>query len=204
MIVGDSGMFSATPAFAAGLDAAGWRVVETAYPGIGLSRLTDQLQQEWSTSARQYHVDLTIVMLGSWDLAWEQEHGASAYRGLIDRSVASFRSGGGKVLWLSALPGGESDAGALDKYYAELEQRYPGVVDYFDVRSALAAPDGGWPRVVNGRVLRQLDGWHLCQDGADTVATAALDHVGLGAPGWQTGDWRADGRYEPANEGCPR
>jgi peptidoglycan/LPS O-acetylase OafA/YrhL len=203
MIVGDSGMFSATPAFAAGLDAAGWRVVETAYPGIGLSRLTDQLQTEWSTAARQYHVDLTIVMLGSWDLAWEQEHGAGAYRDLIARSVASFRSGGGKVLWLSALPGGESDAGALDQYYADLERRYPGVVDYLDVRSLLAAPDGSWPRVVNGRVLRQLDGWHLCQDGADAVATAALDHVGLGEPSWHTGNWRADGRYEPANEGCP-
>jgi peptidoglycan/LPS O-acetylase OafA/YrhL len=204
MIVGDSGMYSATPAFAAGLDAAGWRVVETAYPGIGLSRLTDQLQQEWSSSAREYHVDLTIVMLGSWDLAWEQEHGGNAYRDLIDRSVASFRSGGGKVLWLSALPGGDSDAGALDRYYADLEHRYPGVVDYFDVRSALAAPDGSWPRVLDGRVLRQLDGWHLCQDGADAVATATLDHVGLGGASWHSGDWRDDGRYAPANEGCPR
>ena len=107
------------------------------------------------------------------------------------------------MLWLSALPGGESDAGALDQYYAELERRYPGVVDYLDVRSVLAAPDGSWPRVVNGRVLRQLDGWHLCQDGADAVATAALDHVGLGEPSWHAGDWRDDGRYEPANEGCP-
>ena len=43
MIVGDSGMFSATPAFSAALDAAGWRVVETAYPGIGLSRLSKWL-----------------------------------------------------------------------------------------------------------------------------------------------------------------
>ena len=203
MIVGDSGMFSATPAFSAGLDAAGWRVVETAYPGIGLTRLTDQLEQEWSTAARQYHVDLTIVMLGSWDLAWEQEHGAGAYRALIERSLASFRSGGGKVLWLSALPGGESDADALDRYYSELQQRYPGVVDYLDVRSVLAAPDGSWPRVVNGRVLRQLDGWHLCQDGADVVATTALDHVGLGTSTWHAGSWRTDGRYAPANEGCP-
>jgi hypothetical protein len=205
MIVGDSGMFSATPAFAAGLDAAGWRVVETAYPGIGLTRLTDQLQKEWSDAASEYHVDLTIVMLGSWDVMWEQEHGASAYRDLIERSIASFDRGGGKVLWLSALPGGVSDAGPLDRFYQEAAERHPGVVDYLDVRSVLTAPDGSWPRVVGGRVLRQLDGWHLCQDGADAVASAALDHLGLDGPTWHTGSWRDDddGRYDASNEGCP-
>ena len=51
MIVGDSGMFSATPALATGLDAAGWRVVETAYPGVGLTRLDGRMQDEWSNSA---------------------------------------------------------------------------------------------------------------------------------------------------------
>ena len=38
MIVGDSGMFSAGPAMSAGLRSAGWRVVETEYPGLGLTR----------------------------------------------------------------------------------------------------------------------------------------------------------------------
>jgi SGNH domain-containing protein len=203
MIVGDSGMFSATPAFTAALDAAGWQVVETAYPGIGLSRLSDQLQHEWSNAARQYHVDLTIVMLGSWDVAWEQEHGAGAYRELIDESLAAFRAGGGKVLWLSALPGGDPDASSLDHFYADLEEQFPGVVDYLDIEPALRGPDGDWPRVVDGRVLRQLDGWHLCQDGADAVASATLSHFGLETQAWHAGPWRSDGRYAPANQGCP-
>jgi hypothetical protein len=203
MIVGDSGMYSASPAFTAGLDAAGWQVVETAYPGIGLSRLTEQLQHEWSTAATQYHVDLTIVMLGSWDVAWEQEHGAGAYRDLVEESLAAFRAGGGKVLWLSALPGGDPDARALDHFYADLEERHPGVVDYLDIESVLRGADDDWPRVVDGKVLRQLDGWHLCQDGADAVASAALSHVGLTSPDWHAGEWRSDGRYEPDNEGCP-
>jgi len=202
MIVGDSGMFSATPAFTAALDSAGWQVVETAYPGIGLSRLSDQLQQEWSDAATQYRVDLTIVMLGSWDVAWEQEHGAGAYRDLIDQSLAAFRAGGGKVLWLSALPGGDPDASSLDQYYADLEQQYPGVVDYLDIEPALRGPDGDWPRVVDGHVLRQLDGWHLCQDGADAVASATLTHLGLETPSWHAGPWRTDGRYAPENQGC--
>jgi hypothetical protein len=203
MIVGDSGMFSATPAFTAALDAAGWQVVETAYPGIGLSRLSDQLQREWSNAATQYGVDLTIVMLGSWDVAWEQEHGAGAYRELIDRSLAAFRAGGGKVLWLSALPGGDPDASSLDHFYADLEEQHPGVVDYLDIEPALRGPDGDWPREVGGRVLRQLDGWHLCPDGADAVTTATLAHLGVETPAWHGGPWRTDGRYAPANQGCP-
>ncbi len=142
-------------------------------------------------------------MLGSWDVAWEQEHGAGAYRELIDQSLAAFRAGGGKVLWLSALPGGDPDARSLDDFYADLEEQQPGVVDYLDIESALGGPDGDWPRVVGGRVLRQLDGWHLCPDGADSVASAALAHAGLAAPDWHGGPWRTDGRYEPANEGCP-
>ena len=174
MIVGDSGMYSATPAFTAGLSAAGWRVVETAYPGVGLTRLDGRMQREWSSSAQQYHVGLTIVMLGSWDVAWEQEHGAGAYRGVINRSVAAFTSGGGKVLWLSVLPGGGKDDRVLDHFYADLPSEYPGRVEYLDIESALRAPDGSWPRVVGNRTLRQLDGWHLCQDGAAAVAHAAL------------------------------
>jgi hypothetical protein len=203
MIVGDSGMFSATPAFTAALDAAGWQVVETAYPGIGLSRLSDQLQHDWSNAAKQYGVDVTIVMLGSWDVAWEQEHGAGAYRELIGESLAAFRAGGGKVLWLSALPGGDPDASSLDHFYADLEAQYPGVVDYLDIEPALRGPDGDWPRVVAGRVLRQLDGWHLCPDGADAVASATLTHLGLETPAWHGGSWRTDGRYAPENQGCP-
>jgi peptidoglycan/LPS O-acetylase OafA/YrhL len=203
MIVGDSGMFSATPAFTTGLHNAGWPVVETAYPGVGLTSLDGRMQDEWRQSAAKYHVDLTIVMLGSWDVAWEQEHGAGAYRGVIDKSLAAFTAGHGKVLWLSVLPGGGKDDRVLDPFYAALPKEHPGEVEYVDIASALQAPDGSTPRVVDGKVLRQLDGWHLCQDGADAVATATLAHLGLATPGWQAGAWRTDGRYQPDNEGCP-
>ena len=202
MLVGDSGMYSATPAFAAGLAAAGWRVVETAYPGIGLTRLSGRLQHEWATSARQYHVDLTIVMLGVWDVAWEQEHGAAAYRALITQSLSAFDSAHGKVLWLSIMPGDDTNLD-LDHFYSALPAQYPGNVDYFDIGPSLRAPDGTWPRVVNGKVLRQLDGWHLCQDGASAVANAVSTHIGLDTPGWDAGGWRSDARYAPSSEGCP-
>ena len=126
-------------------------------------------------------------MLGSWDVAWEQEHGAAAYRD-VDRSFRSpsFTSGHGKVLWLSVLPGGGKDDRVLDHFYAALAERPSGrgrvprhPVGVAGARRRIAA--ASW---ATGR-LRQLDGWHLCQDGAAAVTHAALEtprprHPGLG------------------------
>jgi peptidoglycan/LPS O-acetylase OafA/YrhL len=201
MIVGDSGMYSATPAFAAGLEAAGWRVVETAYPGVGLTNPPGQIPQ-WERTARKYRVDVTIVMLGSWDVPWEQAHGPAAYRALVDQAVSAYTAGDGKVLWLSILPGGATGSRPLDRFYAALPARYPGIVEYLDIQSALRAPGGGWPRTVGGLVLRGRDGWHLCQDGAAAVARMALGHVKLEHAGWETGSWRNDPRYEPGGAAC--
>ncbi len=203
MLVGDSGMYSATPAFAARLDAAGWRVIEMAYPGVGLTRLPNAMHHAWATTAARYHVDLTIVMLGAWDVAWEREHGADAYRSIVERSLGAFAAGHGKVLWLSALPGGDRDDRTLDPFYAAAAKDRPGTVDYLDIESALRAPDGTWPRAVGGRILRQRDGWHLCPDGADAVARTALVHLGLEAGAVSSDGWRSNERYAPADEGCP-
>jgi hypothetical protein len=201
MIVGDSGMYSATPAFTAALSAAGWRVVQTAYPGIGLTNPPGEIPH-WTTTVRQYHPDLTIVMLGGWDVAWEAVHGSSAYRALVDQAVAAFTATGGKVLWLSILPGGSIDDRPLDRFYAALPARYPGVVEYLDIEASLRAPHGGWPRVVDGHALRGRDGWHLCPDGAAAVTHLALGNVGLDRGNWDAGSWRAYAGYEPGTDTC--
>ena len=108
------------------------------------------------------------------------------------------------MLWLSVLPGGGKDDRVLDHFYAALPSEHPGQVEYLDIESALRAPGrtAGRASSVTGR-LRQLDGWHLCQDGAAAVANAALEHIGLDPPGWSSGAWRGDERYQPASEGCP-
>jgi hypothetical protein len=194
-------MYSATPAFAAGLATAGWRVVETAYPGVGLTNPPGQIPQ-WQRTAREYRVDVTIVMLGGWDVSWEQAHGPAAYRALVDQAVGAYTAGGGKVLWLSILPGGETGNRPLDRFYAALPARAPGTVEYLDIQSALRAPGGGWPRTVGNLVLRGRDGWHLCQDGAAAVASMTLEHLDLERPGWETGSWRSDPRYDPGGAAC--
>lgn len=201
MIVGDSGMYSAQPAFTAALSAAGWRVVQTAYPGVGLTNPPGEIAH-WATTVEQYHPDLTIVMVGSWDLTWETTHGPAAFRGLVNQAVGAFTATGGKVLWLSILPGGVGDDRSLDHFFAELPARDPGVVEYLDIQAALRAPGGGWPRVVDGRALRGRDGWHLCPDGAAAVTHLALAHIGLDRGTWDQGGWRDWSGYEPGTNTC--
>jgi hypothetical protein len=193
MIVGDSGMFTAAPSLIAALRDAGWSVVDTAYPGMGLTR-PDGVRATWRDNAQRYDVDLTIAMLGGWDASFVEARGADAYRTVIDESVAAFTAAGGKVLWLGVLPGGWRDERPMNRFYRALPERYPGVVEFLDIESALRAPTGGWPQVVNGRRLRGPDGWHLCQDGALAITRMALAHVGLDRGGWDGGVWRADPR----------
>ena len=200
MIVGDSGMFSAGPALSAGLRAAGWRVVETEYPGMGLTHPTNMISI-LRDDARRYHVDLVIVMIGLWDAAWATAHGAAAYRAVVADAVAAFSGEGARVLWLSIMRGGINPDPGTNAFYRELPGRYPGVVDYLDVDPALASPDGGWPQLVAGHRLRQTDGWHLCPDGAAAFTHYVLRHLGLDGSGWDLGPWRNDTRYSPKT--CP-
>jgi peptidoglycan/LPS O-acetylase OafA/YrhL len=195
MIVGDSGMFSAGPAMSAGLRNAGWRVVETEYPGMGLTRPAE-MPRIWAETTRRYHVDLTIVMIGLWDAQWVASHGDAAYRAVVDESVAAFTSAGGRVLWLSIMRGGINDHPTTDHFYRDLPRRHPGTVDYLDVAGALRAPNGDWPQIVAGHRLRQTDGWHLCPDGAAALTHLVLGHLGLDRVGWDGGAWRTDTRYD--------
>ena len=204
MLVGDSGMTTATPAFTAAFEAAGWRVVQTAYPGEGLSR-PDDILTRWATSARQYHVDLTIAMIGGWDVPWVDQHGAAAYKRLVADAFDAFTAGGGRVLWLSIMPGGTSPNTpdrALDRWYEEIVRGHPGVARYLEIAPALAAPTGGWPQFVGGQRYRMRDGWHLCPAGAAALVHFTLGRLALDRGGWDAGSWRASGDYRDPWNAC--
>ena len=193
MIVGDSGMFSGMPALSAGLQSAGWDVVQHAFPGMGLTRPENALA-DWAEAARDHDVDLTIVMIGGWDRDWVAANGDDAYGAVVDQAVASFATAGGRVLWLSELPGRDTH-GQLEHHFAALPDRHPGVVDYVVIESALRAPEGGWPQIVDGRRFRGPDGWHLCPDGAAAFAHFTLGYLGLDTQEWEGGDWREHHGY---------
>jgi hypothetical protein len=198
MIVGDSGMFTAMPALTAALQSAGWEVVQTAYPGIGLTQ-PDGVRDGWRDNVQRYGVDLTIAMVGGWDAAWIREHGEGAYQAVIDDAVGAFTGGGGKVLWLSILPGHDGEDREIEQYFAALPAKYPGVVDYLDIAASVRAPDGSFPQFVDGKRLRGPDGWHLCPDGAAAFTHFTLAHLQLDRPGWDTAPWRFDPRYDEGN-----
>jgi peptidoglycan/LPS O-acetylase OafA/YrhL/lysophospholipase L1-like esterase len=201
MLIGDSGMYDATPALAAGLTRADWRVVETAAPGVGLTTAPD-LRDWWAKLAAAHHVTLTIIMIGRWDLTWEADHGAAAYTQRVESFVRRLLRTRSKIEWLDELPGTFRDAPWLRTLGHALERRYPYAVDAFDPGSALRASDGTYPRAIDGHLLRKPDGWHLCPDGAAAWAHAVLQRRGLDHPGWDTGAWRNDLRYDNPHRGC--
>jgi peptidoglycan/LPS O-acetylase OafA/YrhL len=201
MIVGDSGMYSATPALVPALQDAGWRVVQTSYPGMGLTQPADVLSR-WYNSAAEYHVDLTIVMIGSWDAGWLTNHGSNAYTAVVANAFSAFTHTGGDVLWLSVMPGGDIDHAGhlLDPFYEHITALHPRVAQYLDIGPALVAPGGGWPQIVGGHRLRGRDGWHLCQDGAAALTQYIVRFIRLDTPYWNNGSWRQSPNYfDPPN-----
>jgi peptidoglycan/LPS O-acetylase OafA/YrhL len=208
LVIGDSGMYDATPALSAGLNLAGAKVIGTAYPGEGLTQPAG-VRDMWATWVRRERPDLVVVMLGAWDTAFIAANGDEAYQQVVDETVGLLTARGARVLWLSELPGHASLPGETvnssdeDRFFAALPSRYPDVVDYLDIRSALIASDGAAPRSLDGHLLRKPDGWHLCPDGAAAVAHKVLSHLGLDGPGWDTDLWRTDARYDNPPGGCP-
>ena len=202
MIVGDSGTFDLTPPLVAGFTHAGRQVVATAYPGIGLSSPGPPQFASWTNDVRAYHVTLTIVLLGGWDVGWEKAHGARAYEQLVDDAVKTFTAAGGKVLWLAMLPGGDPTPRPLDSFYAALPGRFPGAVFYADPEGVLRGPKGDYPKVIDGQLYRKPDGWHLCPAGAAALARFVFARVGMNPGDLSTGGWRFDPRYNDPPHGC--
>jgi peptidoglycan/LPS O-acetylase OafA/YrhL len=200
LIIGDSTMYDETPALVAGLVAHGWQAIEDAYPGEGLT--TRSIRDSWTETVARYRPDLTIVMAGYWDLDFIAARGDAAYQAIVDDTVSRLTGLGGHVLWLSNLAHGTAPPDTPDRFFSALPERYPSTVRYLDINGALIAPDGTWPRVVNGQLLRKPDGVHLCPDGAAAVAHRVLIRLALDGPSWDTGRWRADRRYNDPPGGC--
>jgi len=211
LLLGDSSMVDAALALGPTFTAAGAEVVVSdaavgfGLTGVSLARLPSPWREVWPGLVEEVQPDLTVVMMGSWDVPWVEEHGVDEYRELVAEAVDVLTVGGGRVLWLSMLPG--EDHGVPVHFpptaaYAGVPALRPGQVAFVDVAPALVGPSGGFPPtpVVDGELvrLRKLDGWHLCQDGAIRIAelvSHAAAELGLAAPapdGWQLGAWWDD------------
>jgi hypothetical protein len=208
LIIGDSGTYDMSPAFTAGFKALGTRVVSTAFPSLGLTR-PGFVRDLWTQAITNERPDLVVVGIGMWDDEFIAKHGWTDYAAVVDSTISLLTSEGARVMWLSVLPSDNprpddrERAELQDRIFSALPARHPGVVDYVNITPALAMADGTTPRVVDGRLLRKPDGWHLCPDGAAAVAHAVLGHLGMDSDQWEHGRWQYDPRYNDPRGGCP-
>lgn len=213
LTVGDSAMVDAALGYEAAFRAAGAEeVVRGGIMGFGVTRTIGGSAEplwrsQWPRLIDEVRPDLTIVMLGGWDLKWILAHSLDAYEQEVLDAARTLTSKGGSVLWLSMLPGGNDPyLGELNSVFARLPSQVPGV-RYLQIDAALAGPTGAWPKTyeaADGSVvrLRKLDDWHLCQDGAVRLAQYVNDWAvayRLASPavhGWEKGPWWDDVAFD--------
>ncbi len=227
LLLGDGIMWDASPAVQAALGAIGPVVVrDESYWGFGLTRPE---WRDWTTLWPQYVAeldpDVVIVTVGPHDVVSRPVDGTARgpgdpiwsnwYGGLLDQAAGALTARGASVVWLGMLWQGQpelhgSDAAvaALNAELAALAERHDAVT-YVDAAGALAGPDGRHLELAEPGVrLRKPDGKHLCAEGAERFAAAALrpiaEQLGLEPePTWTEGAWRADDRYAwDGGEGC--
>ena len=156
---------------------------------------------------------LIIVMLGGWDAFYAEDKGTDAYLEVIDDAVELLTVRGARILWLSMLPGPDTDTEEMDAIFRDLPEIYPGVVAYGDIADSLRGPKGDYPRWIPGDdgeliLARKPDGWHVCPDGAVQIARVVgrvSAFLGLSPEverGWEDGGWRDNQRYDDPPGGC--
>ena len=214
MIIGDSGMFDASPGIQALYQRLGTTtVLDTAFPGFGLTSVP-AWRTTWPALVAANRPQLIVAMLGGWDMSYVKAHGVAAYEAVLDDATKVVTAAGGHILWLGMPPndccGQRSEVDAIMQATA---RQHPGVAAYADPAKVLDAPDGNSPRWLAdawGRLVlaRKPDRWHFCPDGSVLIArlvasrAAALGWSPPPQPGWEQGSWRAQARYNDPAGGC--
>jgi hypothetical protein len=224
-LAGDSVMAGLAPAVEAALEYEDAAEVEFVLTPSILRDAT--VRFTWEKQLEDFDPDLIVMFVGTWELGevsnrvgtgfvpgdpeWRQSYDQA----VLDPWIELITGQGAEVIWLGApaVESPEVDAlfDALNEAYRGLVDRWP-TVSYLDSSVALAGTTGeGYvpiattPEGEQVRV-RQIDGLHLCPDGAVLLARAVVDHIAADypvreAPGWPQGSWRNHSEYPPQN--CP-
>ncbi|CAB4621087.1 unannotated protein [freshwater metagenome] len=196
-----------SPALAAAAEATGANTfVFGAGPGFGLTTGLDW-RTDWTNAISESRPNLAVVMFGSWDLPFIRANGVDAYERVVDEAVTLLTDNGIRVMLLPVMPGGKLDVSTVDRVFADVAARHPGMVDNPSITSAFSAPDGSTPRYWvsdDGTVhlLRKKDNWHLCPEGAANLTNVVLNRavqLGWSPPAlseWESGPWRQAWQYD--------
>jgi hypothetical protein len=216
---GNSLLFDAEPALAANV---GPEVLfdPHALPAFGFTSYGPVWEAVLGQDVVSHDPDAVVMMMGNDDFELARNH-PDWYRWLLDRAVTQMSSTGAQVLWLGLPPlpdvEGELDRIEVNRLFAELPERFPGVVRYVSTDEALGFA-GMWvrsrPDDPQHRPIRKLrpDGTpeqHLCQHGgvrlAELVRTELEAMLGPLPPApwsWTYDSWRWDARYDDPSGAC--
>jgi hypothetical protein len=222
-LAGDSVMAGLAPALEAAFDDEDDVEVEFVLTPSILRDAT--VRYTWGKELEEFDPDVVVMFVGTWELGEVTNQVGTATgppdpvwretyeRDILDPWIDLITSGGAEVLWLGApaVPAPEVSVlfDALNEAYAGLETRREGV-DYLDSTAAMAGGAGAGfqptATTADGEIvrLRQVDGLHLCPEGAVRLAEAVIaalpsDRELEPAPGWEDGSWRDHEEYPPEN-----
>ncbi len=229
-LAGDSVMAGLAPAVIAALEGGGDAEVEFILTPSVLRDAT--VRFTWSRQLESFDPDVVVMLVGTWELGevtngvgtsvttsdptWSEVYSEE----ILDPWIDLVTTGGARVVWLGA-PAVATDEVSL--LFADLNAAYRDLanrrdeVTYLDSTGALAgsgsstATGSGFAATGTddqGRPvrLRQIDGLHLCPDGAVRLARALVEELESGRElslpvGWESAGWRNDEEYPRGN--CP-
>lgn len=220
LVINDAGnsiLFDAEPALSAALGEIPFR--PHTIGGFGVSVDPEVWQGVFGRDVPADGAAVTVVMLGNRDFAAAVAD-PDTYRGQLDEAVRLMTAGGTRVLWLGLpplppSPDDELGRRTVNALFAELPDRFPGLVRYVPTDDVLTGTSGVWVRSLAGSPdpVRKLkpDGspeQHLCPGGAILLAGLVRREVAPfvalpSAPtGWEQGPWRGDRRYDDPPGAC--
>jgi hypothetical protein len=218
LLAGDSMAGNLAPALKAAL--ASGTVTDVRFKLTPALQGDPPLRQSWERELPTFDPDVVVMFLGVWETAsapahgWNLGTGRAAYEaGVIDPWVQLITSSGARVLWITHAPVQAKDLTDRLPVFNDVVQALPARWPQVEVVSATAAlngddkafrnsvpgPDGGRRRT------RQIDGFHLCPEGAARLAAVLVDRLGgpvAEAGDWASGSWRGDRQAFPAGK-CP-
>lgn len=227
VLAGDSVMAGLAPAARAALQSAG--AADVRYVLTPTILREEHARADWEAQLEAFDPDLVVMFIGGWE-AREAEigsgqsivFGAPGWRpdyeaAVVDPWVRMISSKGAEVVWIGSpeMPNAvmEDAFARLDGVYQDVPNRFP-QVSFFEAADAIGGAGDRTTAVITtetgARVRsRQLDGLHLCSDGAARLAAQLAAQVEKGwalplKPGWDAPDapWRVDSKIYPVSS-CP-
>jgi len=216
---GDSMMGGLYPALEGALETQLGRPIQVEYFLTPAIVENPEAFDQWRQIIADYDPHVSIFLMGWWEnyrlhsnllsMHPDQADWMDRYRSIaVEPWRQLVTSGGGELIWVTMPPVDHelrtTQIGALNEAWRSIGSGERSTV--IESVPSLTDPEGRYAlrSPATGRLLRNPDGLHICQDGAlalteRLIADIATRYPVQPQPEWQTGPWRANPAY-PAGE----